>query len=260
MRKATPTLDEAQRRYALRAMKALPGSKVYYDAKVIGIELPDGTYKSLRVGRLGLPIRTWDNLIVYRLDGSDEIVRAEPVALKPSMVAQLRPKSTMHRQTAGVDAGLHAREGRLIVVVTDPLDRAVSSLRINPRAVAQTRYTACEELTDAAISGTWRAFSETGTGLVIEAYPGMEFTILQRPRGVDIAGLTAAGPVRVSDAEYAADTHTLAFSYHTRDPFGGELSSHVRLVGTEPGLFEGDEIGSWIGATARRFLLRWHRF
>ena len=155
MRKAIPTLDEAQRKHALKAMKILPGSRVYYDAKVIGVELPDGTFQPLRVGRLGLPIRTWDNLIVYRLDGSDEIVRAEPVALRPS----LHPQPVAPKQTEGVDAALRARKGQLIVVVTDPLDRKVTSLRINPRVLAQTRLAACEDLADAAITGTWRAFS-----------------------------------------------------------------------------------------------------
>jgi hypothetical protein len=248
MRKAAPTLDEAQRRHALRAMKILPGSRVYCDAKVVGIELPDGTFTSLRVGRLGLPIRTWDNLVVYQLDGSHEIVRAQPVALKP-----VSPK-----ETEGVDAALRARKGQLIVVVTDPMDRTVTSLRINPRVLAPTRLTACEDLTDGAVSGTWRALSATGNGLIIEAHPGMEFSIIQRPRTVDITGSMAGGPVRVSDANYVAQTRTLTFSYHTQHPFVGELSSHVRLVGTEPGLFEGDEIGGWIGATARPFSLRWH--
>ncbi|GIH10751.1 hypothetical protein Rhe02_88180 [Rhizocola hellebori] len=254
MRKAIPTLGEAQRRHALKAMKILPGSKIYYDAKVVGLELPDGTFHPLRVGRLGLPIRTWDNLIVYRLDGSGEIVRAEPVALR------LTPKPAGHGQTAGVDAGLRTRKGRLIVVVTDPLDLAVTSLRIKPAVLAQTRITACEDLADTGISGTWRAYSLTGNGLAIEAHPGMEFTIIQRPRAVDIAGTMAGGAVRVSDIDYVSDSRTLTFSYHTQNPFGGELSSHVRLVGTEPGLFEGDEIGGWIGATARPFSLRWNSY
>jgi hypothetical protein len=228
-------------------MKTLPGSRVYYDAKVVGFELPDGSFQPLRVGRLGLPIRTWDNLIVYRKDGSDEIVRAEPVALKPAS----------HRQTEGVDAALRARKGRLIVVATDPVHRTVTSLRIDPRVLARTRFT---DLGDTAISGTWRAFSATGNGLVIEAHPGMEFSIIERPRTVDITGSMASGPVRVSDVAYAAQTRELTFSYHTQNPFGGELSSHVRLVETEPGLFEGEEIGGWMGATARPFSLRWHHF
>ncbi len=261
MREAMPTFEEAQRRHALKAMKILPGAKAYCDAKVIGIELPDGTFQPLRVGRHGVPIRTWDNLIIYRLAGSGEIVRAEPVVLQPSSAAaQLPLRPAAPRQTEGVDSGLRTREGQLVVVVTDPLDGQVTSLRISPRAVARTRLVACEDLTDIAISGTWRAFSQTGNGLLIEAHPAMELTIIYRPRSVDIAGTVATGPIRISDASYVAETNTLTFWYHLPDPFVGELSCQVRVVGTEPGLFEGEETGGWTGATARPFSLRWHRF
>ena len=260
MREAMPTLDEAQRRHALKVMRILPGAMAYCDAKVIGIELPDGTFQPLRVGRLATPIRTWDNLIVYRLGGSGEIVRAEPVVLEPSLVARLRPRPSVPRQTEGVEAGLRMREGRLVVVVTDPLDGKVSSLRISPRSVAPTRLADSEDLTDISISGTWRAFSQTGNGLLIEAHPGMELTIICRPRSVDIAGTVAAGPIRISDASYVTETSTLTFWYHIHSPLSGELSSHVRVVGTEPELFEGEETGGWTGANARPFSLRWHRF
>ncbi len=222
-------------------------AKVYYDAKVIGIELPDGTFQPLRVGRRGRPIRTWDSLIVHRL-GSGEIVRAEPV--------QLSPKPTV--QTGGVDSGLRRREGKLLVVVTDPLDHKVCTLRVNPRVVAETK--SADQVGAGSISGTWRAFSVTGNGLLIEAHPGMEVAIIERPRGVDITGTLAAGDaIRVSDASYAADSRLLSFWYHLESPLGGELSAWVTVTRSGDRIFEGEEIGGWVGATARPFTLRWHR-
>jgi len=203
-----PIWDLLERRTALRTQKTYPQYSVYYDVKVVGIEAPDGTFTALRGGgRLELPTRTWDELIV-QWDGADpdRVAYAKPVELKSGgaktaanattrlsggplassvagglsderIVAEFRPRSAVGKQLHK-DRSLRQRRGRLVVEAVDPVTHEVRTIRIDTNALDRTSVRTYESELD----------SVRGTTTASRGTDGMSH------RGVGGAGRQAATP------------------------------------------------------------------